>query len=80
MESLLVTWRSRQWFGGEPFHCQVIAVGAVDHSALHAHCLDAILRHPNASSKVAHNFDLLGAAIGEDEFVHHYTGAGRQRG
>jgi hypothetical protein len=55
-------------------------VGAVDHSALHAHCLDAILRHPNASSKVAHNFDLLGAAIGEDEFVHHYTGAGRQRG
>ena len=53
---------------------ELIAVGRLDIAALHCHFPDALLRaHADGSCRVARNFELLGAAIGEDSFIHSHT-------
>ena len=53
---------------------ELIAVGRLDVAALHCHFPDALLRtHADGSCRVARNFELLGAAIGEDSFIHSHT-------
>ncbi|CAK9061121.1 unnamed protein product [Durusdinium trenchii] len=52
---------------------ELVAVGAVDIAALHCHFPDSLLRDTGGASKVQRNFELLGAAIGNDAFVRAYT-------
>ena len=53
---------------------ELIAVGRLDVAALHCHFPDALLRtHAYGSCRIARNFELLGAAIGEDSFIHSHT-------
>ena len=53
---------------------ELVAVGAVDVAALHCHFPDALLRdRRDGSCRVRRNFELLGAAIGDDEFIHAHT-------
>ena len=53
---------------------ELIAVGRMDIAALHCHFPDALLRaHADGSCRVAGNFELLGAAISEDSFIHSHT-------
>ena len=49
--------------------CEVVAVGRTSAGELAAHLPDALLRHPDGSSKVRRNFDLLVAPVGNDAFI-----------
>eukprot|EP00435_Cladocopium_sp_Y103_P064641 s718_g26.t1 len=53
--------------------CDLVAVGAVDLAGLHMQFPDALLRAADGSSKVCRNFELLGGAVGDDEYVHQHT-------
>eukprot|EP00435_Cladocopium_sp_Y103_P058151 s996_g20.t1 len=50
--------------------CDLVAVAAVDLAGLHMQFPDALLRAAGGSSKVCRNFELLGGAVGDDEYVH----------
>ena len=48
--------------------CEAIAVGATTPADLVAHFPQALLCHPDGSSRVLCNFEFLGAALGENSF------------
>ena len=47
-------------------------MGAADHAGPHLHFPDALLRHVDDSTKASRSFELLGAAIGSDDFIHQH--------
>lgn len=51
----------------------LVTVGPVNIAGLHMHFPDALLRAPDGSSKVSRHFELLGGAIGDDNFVLQHT-------
>ena len=53
--------------------CELVAVGTVDLAALHCHFHDSLLRDTHGAGKVQRNFELLGAAIGDESFVRNHT-------
>ena len=52
---------------------EVISLGATSHPALAAHLPPALLANSQGQSRVQTNFELLGAAVGEDAFVAAHT-------
>lgn len=53
---------------------ELITMGHVDVTALHYHFPDALLRaRADGACRIVRNFQLLGAAISEDSFVHFHT-------
>ena len=48
-------------------------MGAADHAGPHLHFPDALLRHVDDSTKASRSFELLGAAIGSDDFIHQHS-------
>ena len=53
--------------------CEVIGVGQLQEAALVPHLPAALLRAPAGTSKLKWNFELLGAAVGDEDFTDQHT-------
>ena len=55
--------------------CETITAGSTTAADLHPHFPSELLRSPDGQSRAQRNFELLGAAIGDDDFVAAHTAA-----
>ena len=55
--------------------CEVVVLGPVPSAALAASFPAELLQRSDGSSRVLHDFEFLGAAVGSDSYVHNHTEA-----
>ena len=55
--------------------CEVVGLGSLSAAQLVPHFPDSLLRAADGTSRLHRNFELLGAAIGDDDFVASHTNA-----
>ncbi|CAE7231032.1 mdlA [Symbiodinium natans] len=53
--------------------CEVVALGPIDEGTMRASFPAALLLHADGSGRVLRNFEFLGAAIGDDDFIQTHT-------
>ncbi|CAE7225374.1 unnamed protein product [Symbiodinium natans] len=53
--------------------CEVVALGPIDEGIMRASFPAALLLHADGSGRVLRNFEFLGAAIGDDDFIQTHT-------